>query len=273
MNIEDHILAAIEQEVFSFAMSCHAPVPATTKWNMKEQDLGTYIDELKRLRSKYRNQIEVYTSLEIDYIPGYVEPRHALFQSQDLDFTIGSVHCLGDAKRGLLWEMDGSHKGFQACLRHFYDGDSKKLVNDYFKVTRHMIRTFNPDIVGHFDKIRMQNINGEIWDEKSTWYKSEIMDTLDAFRQSGTIVEINTRGIYKKVTDEPYPAVWILNLIKELEIPICINSDAHHPSEVTAEIAPTAQLLKSIGFEYLSHFNGSKWQQVPFDEHGLINYQ
>ena len=78
--------------------------------------------------------------------------------------------------------------------------------------------------------------------EDEKWYLELIDKTLNAIKQTGVIVEVNTRGIYKKKSDSLYPDVKILKECFLKKIPITISADAHQPSELTAYFNETTQI-------------------------------
>ena len=63
-----------------------------------------------------------------------------------------------------------------------------------------MVETECPDVVGHLDKIKMQNVNGKFFKEEEKWYQEAVIKTLKTIAEKGVIVEVNTRGVYKKAT-------------------------------------------------------------------------
>ena len=75
-----------------------------------------------------------------------------------------------------------------------------------------------------------------------------IETVLQRISKLGTIVEVNTRGIYRAKTKDHYPSDQVLKRCFELNIPIQINSDCHKPEEVARLIAVYA----SDGLEFTS---------------------
>jgi histidinol-phosphatase (PHP family) len=263
------VLAAIEQGICSMAFTSHAPVPFQSSWNMDPQALPGYLGEIEALRQKYSGILDIYKSLEIDFIPGVVGPDSEIIRSAQLDFTLGSVHYLPLPGIPGYIEIDGPHNKFHALLRAAFYGDIQKVVETVFEHTRTMIRDACPDVIGHLDKIIIQNLATNLWDPSAGWYKKAVVHTLEEIRDSRAIVEVNTRGMYKKGTAEPYPAVWILEHIRDMNIPICLNSDAHHPGEITRGFSAAAELLLTMGFRTLKVLSHGAWKDVPFDQTGL----
>jgi histidinol-phosphatase (PHP family) len=122
-----------------------------------------------------------------------------------------------------------------------------------------MVLTQKPDIVGHLDKIKMHN-KGRYFNEDEAWYKDLWMETLEIIRQSGLVIEVNTRGIYKGRCPDLYPGEEILREIKKMGLPITLSSDAHHPSEINGQYSQAIKDLKKIGFEELWYFSYDGWK-------------
>jgi len=269
MPPEAYIEAAIQQGVKIYGFSSHCPVPFENTWSMQDEFFYAYLKEIEQLKSRFEDKIELYKSLEIDYIPGMISPVSEIIQQADLDYTIGSVHFVGAFEDHLPWEIDGTTSVFQKGMDEIYDGDIRKVISKYFALTREMTEKACPDIIGHLDKIRMHNAARPFFDENAEWYRKEIGQTLEVIRDQDAIVEVNTRGLYKNKTTEPYPDFSTLALIRDMQIPVCLNSDAHHPDEITSTFRETAQKLKSIGFKTLRIYHQHEWVDLPFDEGGV----
>ena len=78
------------------------------------------------------------------------------------------------------------------------------------------------------------------------------------------IVEINTRGLYKKRSDSYFPDGYALQRVKELNIPIVISSDAHGSVEIDQLFDQAAKMLINIGFKEVMYFSQGTWKTRPF---------
>lgn len=269
-TLETHILSAVEKGVLSLGFSSHNPVLFENKWSMPQEKLPAYLSELDALKKKYESQISIHKGLEIDYFPDNSLPIQDWKKMADLDYTIGSVHFVGGFDDGTPWEIDGTLSVFKKGLLEIYQNDIQKALKDYYEILYHMLEHDCPDILGHFDKIKMHNCKEKFFDETARWYVKLIDELLERAKDKHVIIEVNTRGIYKKLTDEPYPGIPFLKKIKNLNIPICLNSDAHHPKEIILEYENTAKLLKNIGFKELMVLKNNSWQAVGFEETGIF---
>lgn len=268
-EIETHVLHAINVGVFSLGFSSHSPVSFENKWSMEEKDIPAYLKDIQAAGEKYFGQIEIYKSLEIDYFPWQSGGIKKWVDDLDLDYSIGSVHFVDAFEDGMPWEIDGPLLTFEKGLEEIFGNDIRRVLEKYFEYTIQMLEKDCPTILGHIDKIKMQNHHRFFFEENETWYQELLKQTLEVAAKSGVIAEVNTRGLYKKRASETYPGILGLGLLKEFGIPICLNSDAHHPKEIIGEYKNTALLLKSLGFKELMVMKNNSWQAMPFDVNGI----
>lgn len=264
-SVENTTKTAHQDGLLALGISSHAPLPFSKEWCMKPEALDAYLQSIKILKSKKSN-LQLYAGLEVDYIPNKISPAH--FRNV-LDYTIGSVHFVDQLPNGDGWEIDGSHQLFLKGLTEIFQNNMKDAVGRYFELTREMIRNSPPNLIGHLDKIKMQNGEGKFFQETDAWYKTEVLQTLDVLAKTDCILEVNTRGIYQKKVTTPYPSPWVLKEALDRHIPITLNSDAHHPKDLTNCFEETALLLTSIGFKKMRILLDEKWQDVAFDQNGL----
>ena len=265
---ELYIKAALEQGIGSFGFSSHAPVPFDVPWCIKPHRFDEYIARIRQISADNAHQLPVYVGMEIDFIPDLINP--AMPQFHALDYRIGSVHFLNPHPDKYLFEVDGTAEAYRKGMDELFGGNAQRAVELYFAATRDMVAHYPPDILGHMDKIKMNNTNDAFFSEDDTWYRKAMMETLHTIAQTKVIVEVNTRGIYKKKTRWPYPSPWVLKEMKRLKIPIMLNSDAHHPREITGQFDQTAALLQEIGFTELYVMTPSGLQPKPFDKNGVL---
>jgi histidinol-phosphatase (PHP family) len=232
---------------------------------MEQTDLASYIGEIESLKT-FASNIELYKGLEIDFIPGVVKPSD---YARLLDYTIGSIHFV-ERVDSIPWEIDGSHTVFLEGLEKIFKNDMRAALTRYFELTREMVQQSPPDVIGHLDKIKIQNKPGSTFDETASWYAAEIDRTLKVIKDANAIIEVNTRGIYQKKSPSTYPSPWVLEKILKMDIRITLSSDAHHPDDQIREFESTATLLNNIGFKKLSILMNGKWNQMPFNQHGII---
>lgn len=274
-NAEAYLRAAMEQDVRAIGFSSHAPMPVNATWTLTPEDFGDYVAEMGRLRAQYRDKAsqhgtEVFVGLEIDYLPGvswWDTMGNALRQ---LDYTIGAVHFVDQFADGRFWEISEDQNTFARGLKKIFKGDVKAAVSRYYELLRWMIMLENPDIVAHLDLIKLPNTGNVFFLETDSWYRIEVEKTLKVIANMGSIVEVNTRGLYSGKCLDLYPSQWILEKMLAKGIPVTLSSDAHSPVELTTGFSFAANILQKIGYTHTAVLLDGKWQDIRFSDQGLI---
>lgn len=266
---EEYIKEAVNQRIKCYGFSSHAPLPFETPWAMPPEKLGRYLKETAFLKIKYQDLLQIYTGIEVDFIPGLISPHSDFIQQATLDYTIGSVHFVEQFGNGQFWEIDATAETFKKGLKEIFNNQPEAAIKQYYKLTRQMLKESPPTIVGHLDKIKMHNTKLKFFDEKESWYEKEVTKTLKALRKAGSILEVNTRGVYTGRTVEVYPSPKVLKRAADLEIPITLSSDAHQPTEVASLFAKTVPMLKKAGFKKLHILWDGQWQACTYHEKGI----
>lgn len=257
--IEAYIQEAINLGLSSIGISSHSPLQINNTWSMKAEKLNQYLQEIDLLKNKYASQIQVYKSLEIDYIPNISNVHQ--FENQ-LDYTLASVHYAGQFNDGTFFEVDGSTQLFKKGIQEIYNNNINQFLETYFKLIQEMVEKSTPQIVGHIDKIKIHNEVEHFWNENDSIYQTLVNEILDLIASKNILVEINTRGLYKKKSQETYPGVSILKLMKSKNIGVVINSDSHHPRELISNFDTAKQNLISAGYTSSFHFYNNAWIEV-----------
>ncbi|MDX9775054.1 MAG: histidinol-phosphatase [Petrimonas sp.] len=263
--LREYADAAISKGFHTLGFSSHAPLPIENKFALRdEQTLLQYAVEVKQLSREYQSQLKIYTALEIDYIPGISDDFDHLRKLASLDYVIGGVHLIRNASQEQLWFIDGPRQEiYVEGLQQIFGGDIQKAVTTYWQQMRDMITTQKPDIVAHLDKIKMHNQN-RFFSTTDNWYVEQVEQTLEVIAAAGTIVEVNTRGLYKGRSDELFPGEAILTLMLELNIPVTVSSDSHRPEEIDGFYPQAYETLRRIGYRQVKCFTDKGWEEREF---------
>lgn len=267
---EDYIEHAIAKGMKAYGISSHAPIGFKTNWCMPNDKLTEYIELVNTVKSKFAHKIETYLGLEIDYIPGIAGRNQGILKDVNLDYFIGSIHFVDAFEDGTYWNIDHTPEEFEKGLLKIFNGDFKNAATRFYEITREMVVEDAPDIIGHLDKIKMYNNNSKYFFENASWYKEQIEKTLHIIKKSGAIVEINTRGYYKYNQLDLYPSFWIVQKLAQMDIPVMLNSDSHHPSEIIAGFEYAAEQLKKAGIKRLWAFIENEWKAYKYNSTGII---
>jgi histidinol-phosphatase (PHP family) len=258
---EDYIREAVERGLTAHGFSSHGPLPFPNEWSMKKHLVDTYLSDVQLLKDSYGHVIEVYLGMESDYIPGKSSPKNQK-EECNLDYVIGSVHYVKQFNSGVPWQIDGSPEEFERGFSEIFNRNPQALISEYYSLIRRMVEEDRPDIVGHIDKIKMHNGPFRLYHEEDAWYLKEVRQTLEVIRSAGSIIEVNTRSIYKRGQKEPYPGFRLLKEIHDMKIPIMLNSDAHHPSEIVRGYKTVLPIITDMGFRELNILQNGSWTTV-----------
>ncbi|MFV0471883.1 MAG: histidinol-phosphatase [Paludibacteraceae bacterium] len=261
-SMETFVQFAIAKGLKQYGFSSHSPLPFHTSWNMDLDNLPYYKQEFKRLKNKYLKDIDLKIGLEMDYIPDFFgATNNNLYQTDDLDYMIGSVHYLDKLPSGSFFSIDGNFYDFQKGVDLLYDGDIKALTNRFFGAVRDMIEEGGFNIVGHMDKISLNGRNYKEFDIQDKQYIQNISEILQLIKNKGIILEINTKSFLEKGLT--YPDIRFFPLISELKIPIVVSSDCHYPDKICDGFEPVYKILKEAKLNELMELKGKIWNTAP----------
>ncbi len=121
---------------------------------MDREDLPKYLKTIQDLKIQYKGKIEIYLGLEIDHIHEHPEPQKELAALPELDYTIGSFHCMYSPVRSIYREIDSTPEIFQDILEQDFRGNIRQFVERYYQYLAELLETLHPTILGHFDLIK-----------------------------------------------------------------------------------------------------------------------
>lgn len=199
---------------------------------------GSYMRECRRLKTAYRDRIELFAAMEIETYSGYEEFVPALLGRFEPDYIVGSVHFVNDIN------FDYSKAMYDRAAESAggFDG----LYLRYFDLQYDMIRRLKPSVVGHFDLIRIFDP-----DYRKRLVQPEMVEVmrrnLSLIKELDLILDFNLRALYKGAS-EPYVCEPILKLVEEYGISIVPGDDSHGLSTVGNYFDQGVSILRQHGF-------------------------
>ncbi len=247
-SLEEIVLYAIENKFDALGFSGHGYTPFDTEYSMTDTD--RYIDDVGKLKEKYKEKIQIYLGVEEDLF--------SPVKRDDFDYIIGSSHYL--LKNGIYYAIDSDCDSFKKCL-DLFDGDIIRFSHSYYKTFCDYIRQRKPDIVGHFDLITKYD---EILDigfkDNSEYIKLSKEYIIDALK-CDVLFEVNTGAISRGYKKSPYPDDELLHTIKKYDGKVVLSSDSHSANTLSFYFEETKKHLRDIGFDCVYVLYDGKWKK------------
>lgn len=214
---EEMILAGIEKGLNTIGLSGHSYTDFDPDFCMSEEGTREYVAEVKRLKEKYADRIEVLLGIEQDQFSGHV--------AEGYDYSIGSTHYIlcGDE----YVSVDLSAEVLTEASQKYFGGDMYALCEHYFETEARVIDVTGADIIGHFDLVSKLNERNKLFDEEHPRYVGAWKKAADKLIESGRPFEINTGAISRGYRTQPYPSLEMIKYIRERGGSFVLSSDSH----------------------------------------------
>ncbi|TIA69915.1 hypothetical protein E3P92_03324 [Wallemia ichthyophaga] len=248
-SLDDIALSAIDKQFSLFGFSEHAPryrredlYPEES--DMNPQDTSTvfseYVIEAHKLKNVYKTQIELLVGLETDYITDIDLDNTRLLihnysdSDNPIEYLVGSVHHV------LETPIDFDSETFYKALQKA--GSRQALYVEYYTRLLHLVKTLEPEVIGHIDLIRLYEPHINLCEYEEAW---KLIDAIVKHAaQYGGLIEINAAAI-RKGWPTPYPASDILYLVKTHGARLTLSDDTHTPENVGLNYWRVFEYLKS----------------------------
>ena len=243
----DMAKAAFEKGFVSLGFSSHAPQQFDLSYCMQPEKEPAYKAQIRALKAEYAGRMNIYLGTERDY--------YACISPDDYDYYIASVHYL-------KWEdgfvaIDGHADQFLSYVNEHCGGSGLVLAERYFSLLRDYAANQKPDIIGHFDLVRINNSRLHLYDEASAAYRRLALDAL---------LEVNTGGMARGYLPTPYPDAFLLKEWKAWGGEVTVTSDCHDMRLLDACYDDAEELLRSFGYDHAVRLGKTeKWERFALN--------
>ncbi len=228
-----------------------------------------YPKRIAKLRKKYEGQINIKYGVELEWMGpdlGLQWSRSKIFQAEGADYVIGSVHF---SHEGLPY--DGSKEEAQKLLK--IRGSLEAYWDGYFNEMIQMIECFGDmiQIIGHIDLPKLNVDMPEAlvnFETSSHPLANKFRTLLELIADRNLSLDVNMSGKFKGVG--VYPSQSILRRANELQIPVCVGTDAHHVRYYGLNYRESLEYIYEAGYEsYLSYSKLIPEKRTIYDDHDL----
>ena len=244
-SMQDFVVEAIAQGILHLGFTPHSPISVESPCNMKRENVQAYFDEIKRLRNTYGDCINIYASMEIDYVSVGDGPAADYFKQLPLDYRIGSVHFIPAIDNpSEMVDIDGKYPAFKARMANHFNGDIEYVVKTFFSQMIAMVEEGGFDIVGHMDKIGFNASQYRDGIDEEPWYDKLVIDLFECIMDHHLVIEVNTKAWLQR--NRFYPNLKYFGMLKRFNAPVLVNSDAHYPTLLNSGRMEALKLLSVL---------------------------
>ncbi|RUP48976.1 Polymerase/histidinol phosphatase-like protein [Jimgerdemannia flammicorona] len=270
--LEDIVLEAIRKGFKIYGLSEHMPRYAPTELypeeieaNLSVADLyakfESFLTEARRLQEKYRSQITLLVGTEIEYItPSYKSHIKAFLAKHTIDYVVGSLHHVNGIPIDFSKEL---YTQALASISHDGNASLPVLFERYFNEQYEMLVAVRPDVVAHFDLIRIFEPVKGMNVTKSVW--QSMVRNADFVIGYGGLFELNSRA-WKKGLVDAYPQRDILKYIISRGGKLTLSDDSHGPADVGMYYDRLYNYLEIMEITTLYHLDYDECSKVVVKE-------
>ncbi|GAA0604477.1 histidinol-phosphatase HisJ family protein [Virgibacillus siamensis] len=235
--MEQTIEKAMEREMKEICFTEHIDYDYPDESIVFEFDLEAYDRKIREVQSAYKDCIQIKKGVEIGLQPHLLNRYNNLLENHRFDFIICSMHSA---------EGKDLHSG-----SFFADRTPEASCEAYYSELLSCMKDFsNFSILGHIDLVKRY-----LQQESTEHFHEVIREIFREIIPAGKGIELNTSG-KRYGMEQGMPSMDILKLYKECggEI-LTLGSDSHVASTVAYDFRDAIELLKQIGFTYVTTFN------------------
>ncbi|KAI8807383.1 Polymerase/histidinol phosphatase-like protein [Cladochytrium replicatum] len=248
----DEVIARVRELKFvAFALSEHMPrnrpqdlYPEETHITpeITEKMFNDYLTHARQIQRDTKD-VEIIVGAETDWIHPGTLSQISGFRSK-VDYIVGSIHHV----LGIPIDFDEEtlEKARMACVEALDEtggsvSPTEALYRRYYDEQFEMLKSVKPEVIGHFDLVKLFNPNHSISDE--VW--SRIQRNVRFIVEYGGVVEINASA-FRKGWSEPYPSRRIVKYMQSEGVKFVLSDDSHGPNAVAMNYYKLHEYLKEM---------------------------
>ncbi len=207
-------------------------------------DLDAYVSALVDAQDR---GLPLLIGIEVDRIPGAIEPMAAVLDEYPFDVRLGSVHWLGS------WLFDDY--GNLTFAREWENRPVDEVWAAYVAAIEELAMSGTTDVLAHIDVVK---VAGRRPVDPSP-YEDRLAEIVVA---SGMAVEVSSAG-WRKPCDEFYPSPTLFDRLAAAGVPFTTASDAHVLEHFGWEYERLGAELDARGVTELTSFDRRVPRKVP----------
>ena len=217
---EDYIKNAIKACLKDYGVSDHVILPHIAQPRMRGAWtlFNDYLDSIRVLKEKYKNEINIYTAFECEYMPQYEEYYRSLLKEKKVDYLILGQHCYFKDNKVVWYHLLDE----ETCLKEYTEHLINGMKSGLFMYVAH------PDLfIGFVPK----------WNDLTKKYAKMIIDAAVKYDLPLEINLAHARiygmrhfaGTYSYY-EYPFTPFW--EMVAKSKAKVVIGFDVHDPKDI-----------------------------------------
>lgn len=206
----EYVENAIAGGLKILGFSDHTPMPYERGYvsnvKMRLDQLEDYVDTIQKLKEEYKNEIEIFLGLEVEYYPKYFEKLVRITEEYPIEYFLLAQHFLGNE------------------INDVFSGEPTKSVQRLKRYCQQSKEAMETECFTYFAHPDLINFTGD-----PEVYDYYIRDLCVYAKKLDIPLEINFLGIWEK---RHYPNMKFWNIAGEVGNKVIFGADAHQPEKV-----------------------------------------
>ena len=220
-DIEDYVTEAIKHGYKKYGVSDHVFLPGVINPGIRGDYslLSEYIDEFKRCKALYGNQIEMYLGFEAEWSPYFKKYYVSLLRDRGFDYLICGQHMGFDENFEGHWYMTYEKDKQEPGLLKYRDDVLGAIKSGLYLY------------IAHPDLFMM------CCSEVTPLYAQITKEIIETAIEYDVPLEVNIHGLFREkikngVRYEEYPSDYFWQQAAKTKVKIVYGGDFHEPDEI-----------------------------------------
>ena len=210
---EEYLIAAIRAGYKIFGFSDHAPHAFrpcySSRGRMGMDELSKYVEGIRSLGEKYKNDITVRIGLEAEYLPALFAEDCRLYSGAGVEYLVLGQHVLGN-------------ESLEKTVDCFAKTTDPTILTKYADTVVAAVGTGKFSFVAHPDVLNIET--------DPDFYRQEADRIIRAAKRANIPLEVNLQGVMDG-RNYPNPLFW--ERARLLGADVILGIDAHSPELVS----------------------------------------
>lgn len=238
-GMDEMAARARELGFVSLGFSSHAVQTFDRPYCVPKAQEADYLNDVERVKRQYEGVMRVWRGCERDL--------YSCAEVSKYEYFIASSHYM-PSRNGFTC-VDGDGSKLRTLIDEEFGGDGDAFAERYYTAFALYILAYSPPIIGHFDIVRKNAAQYNLFDEDGARCREAALSALEIAAKTGAVLEVNTGKVLEDARRQPYPRPYLLKRWRELGGEVMVNSDCHDARFLDRAYDRMPDYLTMCGFD------------------------